>query len=237
MTQVRRIVVGTLVLLIAVSWGAGTALAQHEGHEHGKPSEAKPEPVAKEKETKTALPKCPISGEAANLYVSTMTDDGPVYFCCPDCIGKFKANPKDFTDKVAAQRAALRKTPRIQVNCPVSGKAVNKKIFIEQGSQKIYFNSEESKAKYEKNPTEFKASLANCYTYQRKCPVMGGDIDPTAYTELPNKQRVYFCCMDCEPKLLANPDKYAPKLAAQGYPLDVEQVKKTGKPGEKKEKP
>ncbi|MFQ5495237.1 MAG: hypothetical protein ACE5EX_07625, partial [Phycisphaerae bacterium] len=39
------------------------------------------------------LPNCPIMGESVDFSVSTMTDDGPVYFCCPGCIKKFKKNP------------------------------------------------------------------------------------------------------------------------------------------------
>jgi len=46
---------------------------------------------------------------------------------------------------------------------------------------------------------------------QTICPVMGGKIDRSIYTEYKG-QKVYFCCAGCEKKFLANPEKYVSKL-------------------------
>ncbi len=51
--------------------------------------------------------------------------------------------------------------------------------------------------------------------HQTKCPVMGGDIDSTQYTDIQG-QRVYHCCSMCSEKLKADPDKYFKEAAAQG---------------------
>ena len=230
--KTRNVWLASVLVMAAIGLGTHPAIAQNEGK--GKSDEPKPAPVGKAEQP--ALPKCPVSGETANLYVSTTTDDGPVYFCCSDCIAKFKADPKKYAEKVAAQREALKKLPRVQVTCPISGKPVSDKSFVEKDGQKVYFCGDGCKAKYEADPAAFKAKLEGCYTYQTRCPVMGGEINPTAFTDLPSKQRVYFCCMACEKKLLAEPEKYAPKLAAQGYKIDVEKVKKAAE-GDKKDKP
>ncbi len=69
---------------------------------------------------------------------------------------------------------------------------------------------------------------------QTKCPVMGGPIDSTAYTDIQG-QRVYHCCMGCAAKLKADPDKYFKKAAAEG--VLFQNIQKacpvTGKPFDK----
>jgi len=50
---------------------------------------------------------------------------------------------------------------------------------------------------------------------QTLCPVMGGKIDSTVFTDIQG-QRVYHCCPMCSAKLKADPDKYFKKAAEQG---------------------
>ena len=50
---------------------------------------------------------------------------------------------------------------------------------------------------------------------QTLCPVMGGKIDSTVFTDIQG-QRVYHCCPMCSAKLKADPDKYFKEAAAQG---------------------
>jgi YHS domain-containing protein len=50
---------------------------------------------------------------------------------------------------------------------------------------------------------------------QTHCPVMGGKIDSTVYTDIQG-QRVYHCCPMCSATLKADPDKYFKKAAEEG---------------------
>lgn len=50
---------------------------------------------------------------------------------------------------------------------------------------------------------------------QTLCPVMGGKIDSTIYTDIQG-QRVYLCCAGCIKPLKKDPDKYFKKAAADG---------------------
>lgn len=59
--------------------------------------------------------------------------------------------------------------------------------------------------------TEVKKELKN----QTNCPVMGGAIDSSLYTDIQG-QRVYHCCPMCSSKFKADPDKYFKKAAEQG---------------------
>jgi YHS domain-containing protein len=179
---------------------------------------------AKKAETgeRAGLPKCPISGEPIDFRVSLKTDEGPVFFCSPDCIRKYESDPQKYATAAASQRKVLSDRPHVQVACPVSGAPVDPKVFIEQDGQKVYFCSEDCITKFKAEPAQYRSNLASSYSYQTKCPVMGGEINPQVFTKLPNGQRVFFCCPGCGPKFLANPAEYAPQLAAQGIKIDAE---------------
>lgn len=56
---------------------------------------------------------------------------------------------------------------------------------------------------------------AGLYKHQTVCPVMGGKIDSTIYTDIQG-QRVYHCCAGCSSKLKADPDIYFKKSATEG---------------------
>jgi len=169
-----------------------------------------------------------MGDETVNLPVSLETPEGPVFFCCKDCIPKYQADPNKYAAKVTAQRKALADRPKAQVACPTCKEPADAKIFLESGGRKILFSSTECIAKYKSDPSKYASTLANSYTYQTKCPVMGENIDPKAFATLANATKVYFCCKGCDKKLFAEPAKYAPKLAAQGIVLDPKDL--TGAP-------
>ena len=50
---------------------------------------------------------------------------------------------------------------------------------------------------------------------QTKCPVMGGKIDSSYFTDIQG-QRIYHCCNGCSAKLKADPDTYFKKAADEG---------------------
>ncbi|RMF79913.1 MAG: hypothetical protein D6744_08675, partial [Planctomycetota bacterium] len=127
----------------------------------------------------------------------------------------------------------LAKLPKVQVRCPLSGEPINKKEFVETDGQKVYFCCGNCKKKYAAEPAKYAAKLAASYTYQTKCPVMGGDIDPTVFTELPGGQTVYFCCPGCEGKLSKKPEKYAKNLQKQGYHITPKDIAGDAKGAEK----
>ncbi|MDH3889630.1 MAG: hypothetical protein OEV49_00985 [candidate division Zixibacteria bacterium] len=59
---------------------------------------------------------------------------------------------------------------------------------------------------------------------QTHCPVMGGKIDSTVYTDIQG-QRVYHCCAGCGSPLKKDPDKYFKKAAAEGVLFENIQTK------------
>lgn len=62
---------------------------------------------------------------------------------------------------------------------------------------------------------EAKQDVPKVLTFQTHCPVMGGAIDSTVYTDIQG-QRVYHCCPMCSKQLKEDPDKFFKKAAANG---------------------
>ncbi len=69
---------------------------------------------------------------------------------------------------------------------------------------------------------------------QIRCPVMGGKIDSTYYTDIQG-QRIYHCCDGCSAKLTADPDTYFKRAADDGILFENIQTKcpVNGKPIDK----
>ncbi len=177
-----------------------------------------------------AIPNCPIMGEPIDFSVSTDTPDGPVYFCCGGCIKKYNANPEKYAKLVADQRKILAKRDKVQVKCPVTGEPTNPEISAKHDGKDVSFCSKGCLKKFVADPAKYKSGLANAYTYQTKCPVMGGTVIPSSFTKLPTGQTIYYCCGGCEDKFTGNLAKYAPVLAAQGININVAKITKMMKP-------
>lgn len=171
-------------------------------------------------------PMCPMMDEPASLAISTPTDDGPVYFCCKGCISKFQKDPAKYATKVAAQRKVLANRAKIQVTCPVSKEPVDQKVSVESNGKKVYFCCKGCAGKYEKDSAKYASALANSYTFQTKCPVMGGTINPTVSTTLSTGETIYYCCPMCDKSLRENHAKYNENLASQGILIDWAEVEK-----------
>lgn len=193
-----------------LSMGATTTLAQH----------------GEQKTDTTAKAMCPISGHPLDFFAHAATDEGPVYFCCAKCIGEYEKDKAKYADAVAAQRTALAGMDKVQVTCPVTNEPCDKKISLDADGQKVFFASEEAKSKYQAEPAKFKAALANSYTFQTKCPIMGKGIDPKRFVTLADGNKVYVCCGQCDKKVISSPEKIVDKLAKMGFVFDPASVKK-----------
>ena len=78
-------------------------------------------------------PRCPVTDEPVNLAVSISTDDGPVFFCCGDCVAKFQKDPDKY-------KMALANSYNYQTKCPVMGGDIDPQSFTTlTGGRKICF--------------------------------------------------------------------------------------------------
>lgn len=205
----------TLSAYCILALGLAPAYAQHghEGHDHAK---------------EAATPMCPVLDQPANLALSVPMDDGPVYFCCKGCVVKYKMNPAKYASKVADQRKALAGRAKVQVTCPVTKNPVDRKVSIDNNGEAVYFCCKGCVGKYQSDPAKYASALANSYSYQTTCPVMGGKINPKVSTTLTTGETIYYCCKGCDKPLRSNPAKYNAKLVAQGILVNWAEVKEAG---------
>jgi YHS domain-containing protein len=54
---------------------------------------------------------------------------------------------------------------------------------------------------------------------QENCPVMGGKINKSIYTDYSGK-RIYFCCNACPEPFKKEPEKYMKKMEAEGVEFE-----------------
>lgn len=186
---------------------------------------------AGEQEKVADVPKCPVSGEDANLAKSFDTDLGPVYVCCKGCAKKVRRNSRQYAAKITAQHKTLAKLDRIQVSCPISGDPIDPAAYFEQDGKKVYACSKKCADEIKKNPGKYKQALLASYTYQTKCPVSGERIDPAASLKLTSGGSIHFCCKSCKKKFVADPTKYAKKLEEQHISADLASLEKKSSEG------
>ncbi len=100
------------------------------------------------KEPKLDGIKCPITGKAVVADKSAEYMGGKVYFCCGNCLAKFKEDPSKFEAKAKAQ---MMETGQLkQVACPISGKPVSADKTLDVAGVKVAFCCNNCKAKVEK---------------------------------------------------------------------------------------
>lgn len=147
---------------------------------------------------------CPISGRELNKDVYVDYEGHRIYFCCAGCPKKFKEFPDGALFKMARKRVG---PENIQTACPISGNSLgDKSNFVQVLNKRIYTCCEKCIEKVEKDPVVYLDKMEGRKT-QSTCPVMGGEIDKSAFSVYQG-QKVYYCCPGCEKKFKADPAKY-----------------------------
>ena len=102
-----------------------------------------------------------------------------------------------------------------QITCPVMEDKIDKNVYVDYQGQRVYFCCPSCKDTFLKDPEKYMKKIADenilLESVQKKCPVMGGDIDKKVYTDYKGR-RVYFCCESCKEKFLKDPEKYLKKM-------------------------
>ncbi len=102
-----------------------------------------------------------------------------------------------------------------QANCPVMGGKIDKDVYLDYQGQRVYFCCPSCKENFLKDPEKYFEKIEKdgvlLESVQKKCPVMGGDVDKTVFTDYKGR-RVYFCCASCEAKFREEPEKYLEKM-------------------------
>ncbi|MHC4444994.1 MAG: heavy metal-binding domain-containing protein [Planctomycetota bacterium] len=163
--------------------------------------------------------RCPIMGGVVNPKVFSEHKGQRIYYCCPGCDRKFKADPDKY----------LKKMPEFsteQVHCPITGKSIDPRYSMELGGKKVYFCSEECGPKFKANLKKHMNTLrpeagllAHGATAQDDlliCPVCipKGGIHKRSEVEMIDHKgfRYGMCGSSCTNAFKTDPDKYVKAL-------------------------
>ena len=95
------------------------------------------------------------------------------------------------------------------------GGKIDKDVYVDYQGQRVYFCCPSCKENFLKDPDKYFEKIEKdgvlLESVQKKCPVMGGDIDKKVYTDYKGR-RVYFCCASCDAKFKESPEKYLDKI-------------------------
>ena len=75
---------------------------------------------------------CPVSGEGTDPKQFVEHNGEKVYFCCGNCVKKFKASPDRY-------QKALANSYTYQTICPVMDEEIDPNVFMETKAGKVYF--------------------------------------------------------------------------------------------------
>ena len=100
---------------------------------------------------------CPVSGRAVDPKVSIDHDGKKVYFCCTNCVGKFKSDPGQYKNK-------LLDCYTFQTKCPVMGEGIDPTSFSALASgEKVYYCCDGCADKFLADTTKYGAKMPSFY--------------------------------------------------------------------------
>jgi YHS domain-containing protein len=110
----------------------------------------------------------------------------------------------------------------INATCPLSGKAINAEFVFEYKGQTIGFCCADCRGKFEKNPEEFIAKVAEFKApapepapevkiVNAKCPLSGKPVN-AKFTFTYKGATIGFCCENCLGQFSKEPDKFISKV-------------------------
>ena len=166
--------------------------------------------------------RCPVMGGKVNLEVFTEYKGRRVYYCCPGCDEKFKADPAKYLAK-------LRDLSTDQVHCPITGDAIDSRQSVEHGGKTVYFCCEDCVASFKAHPERSAGALqpeagllARGPTAKQDlllCPVCvpEGGIHKRSDVQMITHDGLGYamCNSSCTKTFKASPDKYIKVLAAK----------------------
>lgn len=151
----NRSTISTIAIAAALVSGLFATASQTEA----KSAEAKATKPAAVQAVKTLVPQttCPVMGGAINKELFVDKDGKRIYVCCGGCIDAVTKDFSTYEAKLAEsgqaveflaaatpapasekQSTAVAKTLAPQTTCPVMGKPINKKLYVDKNGKRIY---------------------------------------------------------------------------------------------------
>jgi YHS domain-containing protein len=156
---------------------------------------------------------CPVDHRSVNAGVFSRFRGKRVYFCGSACRERFDRAPDDFADALRAQWAAL-KPLRVQVKCPVTGRPIDRSVFVEAADSDLYFADAAARAAWVRDPAQYAERLDACFTFQTTCGTCENEPRAGVWREFGGRT-VYFCCPGCMERMKQDPAAFLPTIEKQ----------------------
>lgn len=95
---------------------------------------------------------CLVMGGKINKKLYSDVQGQRVYFCCPMCQPKFKADPDSFFQKAAADGVVLENVQKV---CPISGEKIDKKIYSDYEGRRVFFCCRKCRSSFAADPMKY----------------------------------------------------------------------------------
>lgn len=100
---------------------------------------------------------CPVMGKPIDSTVYTDIQGQRVYFCCPGCVKKVKADPDKYFKQAAAEGVLFQ---NVQKTCPVSGEELlNHKTFADYEGRRVYFCCDKCVKSFNDDPQKYLSQM------------------------------------------------------------------------------
>jgi YHS domain-containing protein len=99
---------------------------------------------------------CPVMKNPIDSSVFTDIQGQRIYMCCWGCEKKLKANPDKYFEEAAKEGILFENVQKV---CPVTGKPIDKNIFIDYRGRRVYFSDDSSITIFKKDPKIYLAKL------------------------------------------------------------------------------
>ncbi len=124
---------------------------------------------------------------------------------------------------IAAGGVTLAGAGKAQSNCPVSGKAIDRAVYVDHQGQRVYFCCQRCPTAFKADPEKYYAQFekegVELENIQTTCPVsgekLGGHGESTSVSY--KGRTVKFCCAACEKEFAKDPKKYLAKLPGEQF--------------------
>jgi YHS domain-containing protein len=98
---------------------------------------------------------CPVMGGEINRDLYVDHEGKRIYVCCEGCIDQVKNNPEKYIDKLESMGQRPEVILKPQTTCPVMGGEINKEIYADHDSSRVYFCCPQCVGEFKNNPQKY----------------------------------------------------------------------------------
>ncbi len=102
---------------------------------------------------------CPVMGKPIDKKLYVDHNGERIYVCCKGCIKPVTKNPEKWIKKIEATGATVEKIATAQTTCPVMGKPIDKKLYVDHNGERIYVCCQGCIGIIKKNPEKWMKKL------------------------------------------------------------------------------